>query len=422
MSEDFLHYLWRYKNYNTSNLRTVQNNTVEILFVGEPNYESGPDFFNAKVRIDDIVWVGHVEVHVNSSDWYKHGHQNDEAYSKVILHVVFNYDKDVFDIVDNIIPTIELNGRVSRQLQSKYHQLSLSKFPLVCQGMTSGLNGFLTSQWLGRVLVERLESKIMDLNRIHTLTKGSWEQTVFIQLAKNMGFKVNSVPMQLLAEQLDFNILKKKASSIFVLESILFGVAGFLEEKVNSEYHRKLRIEFGFQKKAHGFNVLPLSIWKFGGVRPINFPTLRIAQLAKLIQDQGSIFQFLIYDFETKRVTEKLMIKASPFWDNHFTFHKNSEHRVKIIGLNSINNILINTVSSLLFFYGKELDEPKFREQSIDLLEELPAEINSIVKCWGQNSIKPNSAADSQALIQLTKFYCKDKKCLNCGIGKQILG
>ena len=422
MSEDFLHYLWKFKHFNTSNLRTNRNEKVEILFVGESNHESGPDFFNARIKIDEIVWAGQVEVHINSSDWYSHGHQDDDAYSKVILHVVLNNDKDVYDIGNNTIPTIELNGRISQQLLLKYNQLKLSKFPLVCEGMTSNLDVFLTSQWLGRILVERLEAKMTGLQQIHSLTKGDWEQTAFILFAKNMGFKTNSLPMQLMAENLNFKILKKKSSNLFILESILFGVAGFLEEELDSVYHKKLRAEFQFQNKLHDFNVLSLSIWKLGGVRPVNFPTLRIAQMAKLIQSQGSLFQFLVIDFEIKEVSKKLNISASPYWDNHFTFRKQSREINKRMGRNSINNVLINTVAPLLFFYGKEVGEQRFQETAIDLLEKLPSENNAIVRSWANNNIYSSCAADSQALIQLTNIYCKFKKCLNCGIGSQILG
>ena len=421
MSEDFLHYIWKFKLFNLKNLKTTSGEDIEILSVGSHNTESGPDFFNAKIKIDNLIWAGQVEIHINSSDWYKHQHETDPVYLKTVLHVVMNYDMDVFDEVNNPIPTLELNGRISNQLIANYNHLKLAKHQLVCQGLTDDLDEFQTNQWLGRLLIERLERKVEEISKIHQFTKGNWEQTVFIQLAKNMGFKTNSLPMQLLAEEIDFKILIKARNNVMVIESILFGVAGLLEGDFDESYPNQLKKEFNHQKNKHQFTVLKKEIWKFGGVRPSNFPTLRLVQLAQIISKFGNLFEVFVRDFTVTKEWKELNVAATSFWDTHYTLQKSSVQKKKSLGTSAVNMILINTVAPLLFYYGKETANPSYQEKAIDLLESIPAENNSIIKRWGENNISAKRSSESQSLIELTNNYCKPKKCLTCGIGKQIL-
>ncbi len=421
MTEDFLQYIWKYKLFNLQSLKTTSNNALEIISVGSHNTESGPDFFNAKIKVDDITWAGQVEIHINSSDWYKHNHHKDLAYLKTILHVVLNFDGEIFDGSNNPIPTLSLNGRVSKQLISNYQHLKISKHQLLCQGMTQNLDEFLTNQWLERLLINRLENKVTELEGIHTKTKGDWTQTFFIQLAKNLGFKTNSVPMRLLAERIDFKVLWKQKDSVLVIEAILLGVSGLLNEVDESIYSKKLKKEYHHQQTKYGFENLEASIWKFGGIRPSNFPTLRLAQLAKLIHSFGNLFDVLVRDFSTKLNRKDLNVQASTFWETHYTLKKESEPKSKSLGSNSVNNIFINTVAPMLFFYGKSIGSYSHQDLAIDLLDSLPVERNSIIKKWTENNIITKRASQSQALIELTNNYCKPKKCLTCGIAKQIL-
>tara|TARA_R110002050_G_scaffold102774_1_gene211611 strand:- start:49896 stop:51164 length:1269 start_codon:yes stop_codon:yes gene_type:complete len=421
MSEDFLHYVWKFKLFNLHQLKTTDGQEIEVVSVGDHNTESGPDFFNAKIKIGDLVWVGQVEMHLNSTDWYRHQHQSDLAYLKTVLHVVMKYDEDVFDVAGNPIPTLELNGRISNQLISNYNHLKLAKNKLVCQGLTGKLDEFQTGHWLGRLLIERLERKVMEIAEIHERTKGNWEQTVFIQLAKNFGFKTNALPMQLLAERIDFKILIKNRNNGLVLEAILLGVAGLLEDELEDDYAKTLQKEFTHQKNKYQFKVLAKEIWKFGGVRPSNFPTIRLVQMTQIIQKFGNLFGALIRDFSINQDWKELNVSVSTFWETHYTLQKVSVSKKKRLGKSAVNMVLINTVAPLLFYYGKETANPEFQEKAVDLLESLPSESNSITKIWKENNIFAKRASESQSLIELTNNYCKPKKCLTCGIGKQIL-
>jgi len=292
---------------------------------------------------------------------------------------------------------------------------------LVCQGLTNRLDNFKTQQWLDRLLIERLESKTQLIHEIHQQQKGSWSQTFFILLAKNLGFKINALPMQLLAETINFKILLKAKSSTLQLESILLGVAGLLETKFQEDYPVRLQKEFAHQKAKHNFEVLNSSIWKFGGTRPSNFPTLRLSQLAQLIYQFGDLFEVLIRDFDTNFETKLLNVSASEYWDTHYSFSSVSSKKKKTLGATSVNNILINTVAPTLFYYGQSIASYHYQDLAMKLLDLIPAEENAIVKKWKQNNIIPKNASETQALIQLTNMYCKSKKCLTCGIGNQIL-
>lgn len=421
MTEDLLHFIWNYKLFNLQNLKTVDNHEFEIVSIGTHNHDSGPDFFNSQIKIDDVVWVGQVEIHINASDWNLHKHHLDPAYDNTILHVVYNYDKEGLTSKRSVLPVLELKGRITQRLLNINEQLVLSKHKIVCQGLLRNLDEFKTATWLNRLLIQRLERKVLEIQQIHESNKGDWSQTTFVMLAKNLGFNVNKLPMQILAEQIDFKILLKLKDKLTVIESILFGVSGLLDNSFTENYPKTLCREFTHQKVKHNFTVLDSKIWKFGRIRPSNFPTLRLAQLAQIIHQSGDLFAFLIRDFEKSKVLKILQLSASKYWESHYTFKSSSEQSVKRLGSDAVNLILINTVAPLLFFYGQEIGALKYQELAIELLESLPPENNSITKKWTENNINSKNAADSQSLIEQINVYCKPKKCLSCGIGMQIL-
>ncbi len=421
MTEKFLHYLWKYKIFNFNDLKSVKGESLQILNSGIHNTESGPDFSNAKIQIDQIIWAGQVEIHLKSSDWFRHKHQLDKAYENTILHVVWEYDKVVLDQNNVRIPTLELKGRVSKSVLDKFHQFEISKHELVCQGLTDELDLFRTHTWLNRLVVNRLESKTIFISEVCKKQKGDWSQTFFILLGKNLGFKTNALPMQLVCESIDIKILLKHRNNLHIIESILFGVSGLINEINDDVYFTQLKDEFAYQKSKYGFTSLDSSIWKFGGVRPINFPTLRLAQLAQLIFKFGDLFHVLVRDFGKNSSTKFLNISASSFWNTHYSFSSGSKDYQKKIGDNSITNILINTVVPMQFLYGKSIGNSKYQNVALHLLDTLPAESNSVVTKWKNNNISAKNAADTQSLIELTNTFCKPKNCLNCGIGSQIL-
>ncbi len=421
MSEDFLHYIWKHKLFNLHNLRTEDEQEVMILQEGFHNHNSGPDFSNAKIQIGDLIWAGNVEIHINSSDWFAHNHQEDPLYQKTILHVVWVNNKPVSDHLGNIIPTIILKGRVSNSLISKFDHLILNRNKIMCSDSLHTVNDFEISNWLGRLLIERLERKVLELQEIYQVTKNNWEQTFFISFCKNFGFKTNAEPMLALSRNLNFIILLKNKDDLFKLESLLFGVAGLLDGDFKDEYFTQLKKEFTHQKSKYGLQCIPSDLWKFGKIRPIGFPTLRLSQLAHLIHMQGNLFDSFVREFKIESNKDIPKVNVSSYWETHYTFDKESKFKKKPLGTKSIENLLINTVSPMLFFYGKEIGSIHHQELAIDLLEKLPAENNFILRNWSQNNIFAESASDSQSLIELTNRFCTLKKCLNCGIGKQIL-
>jgi hypothetical protein len=421
MTEEFLHHVWNYALFNSNNLQTTSGENIEIISPGTPNKESGPDFFNGKIKLDSITWAGQIEIHVRSSEWNKHGHQHDPAYHNTILHVVYEDDQPVKNQDSIPIPTLELKGRISKSLLDQYQSFIHSGNKLVCQGFTANLDEFKTKQWLDRLLVERLEQKTQLFSDILHQQKGNWAQTFFIALAKNLGFKTNALPMQLLAQSIDFTILVKNASRIHVLEAILFGVAGLLPEEDSDSYVVDLKREFAHQQVKYGFEPLNPGIWKFGRVRPSNFPTLRISQLAHLIHNFGNLFDVLVRDFALPFDKKMLNVNASSYWNTHFSFSKPVKSADRKLGISSIHNILINTVAPVLFFYGQRQQSFHYQDLAFRILEELPAEKNSILALWERNNILASNAYESQSIIQLTNQYCNRKKCVNCGIGIQIL-
>ncbi|MGB0391614.1 MAG: DUF2851 family protein [Salibacteraceae bacterium] len=421
MTEDFLHYIWKYQLFNANNLITHSGQNLSIVSPGIHNHASGPDFSEAVISIGNISWAGNVEIHKNSSDWFRHKHEKDPNYLKVILHVVWNYDQPVYDLNKNEIPVLVLNGKVSNSLIKNYRTLNMSKNSVLCSELIDKRNDFKTSQWLHRVLIERLEYKVSEIKDIYLQTNRNWEQTMFVVLSKNFGFKVNAIPMHELAKRIDFKILLKNKDSQVALESIFFGVAGLIPDKPKSVFEKHLKTEFAHNKHKYQLETIDKSIWKFGKVRPTNFPTLRISQLATLILKNGNLFDVFVRNMDIETVKGLLSVKCSDFWDTHFIFERKSKDSKKNLGKKSIENILINSITPMLFFYGKESQSLLHQEMAISLLEKTHPENNFITKNWAQYNMFAKNAFDSQALIQLTNSYCNLKNCLNCGIGKQLL-
>jgi len=422
MTEEFLHYIWKFQLFNTTQLKLSSGESLLIKNPGIQNLNSGPDFFNSQIRIGKILWAGNTEIHIKSSDWFSHKHQRDEAYSKIILHVVWENDKEVLDIYGNHIPTLELKGLIRKRILDKFKLLKMNTNWIPCATEFNSVDKPIQLLMLNRALVERLETKSNRINQLLHLNKNDWEATLYQYLAKYFGFKTNAVPFELLATSIPYNMLLKVRDNRFKLSALLFGQAGFLDEEFDEEYPNALRKEFSFLKAK--FNLLPLSksLWKFMRMRPYNFPTIRIAQLIALFYRHTNLFQKII-EAESIETLKKLFdVRAEQYWDNHFLFNKVSSKKVrKTLGDNSINILIINTIIPLLFNYGKKNDREDIKERAISFLEQLPQEKNSIIKKWSTFNLKINSAYDTQALLQLKTSYCDSKNCLNCTIGNTIL-
>lgn len=419
MKEEFLHYLWKYKLYCRDNLKTYAGESVEIINHGTHNFDSGPDFFNAQVKIDNTIWVGNIEVHISSSDWYAHNHNTNKAYDNVILQVVLNHDKEVLRTNGQIIPTLELN--FDNDLYLNYKTLIENDKWIPCQDNIQELDPFKISTWLEKLCIERLEQKSSGIQEILQKVNNSWETAFYYLLARNFGFKLNSDPFEMLSKSLPLNYLAKHKDNLFQVEALLFGQAGFLEENHGDEYYLKLRKEYQFLKSKFQLKSIENHLWKFLRTRPGNFPTIRIAQFAQLIYKSTSLFSKIIKIKNLDDYYDLLNSKTSEYWNTHYTFNKESEFKLKSLGKSAIDIILINTIVPFLFVYGRAKGQFEFQEKAINLLENIKAEKNTIISHWGDMNIKAKNAFDTQALIQLKNNYCNQKKCLNCLIGNDII-
>ncbi len=420
MTEEFLHYIWKYHLFDNK-IFTSTGENIEVINVGEHNTDAGPDFFNAKIKIGSTLWAGNVEIHINASDWYKHGHQNDKAYNNIILHVVYNNDKVIMRNNNEIIPTIELKGKFNEKLFSMYRNFMNSKYWIPCEKMINCVDEFTVNNWLESLLIERLEKKSKLIECKLNISNNNWEQVFYEQLARNFGFKVNAEPFELLAKSLPIIYLAKHKNNILQIEAMLFGQAGLLNKVFKDEYPRKLQKEYNFLKQKFSLKPIESHLWKFLRLRPSNFPTIRISQFAELICKSSHLFSEIIERENVYKIVHLFDLYSSEYWDSHYIFDKLSAKRKKKFGINAANLIMINTVVPFLFVYGKKKDNEKYKERALMFLNQIPGENNSIIKKWKSLGMNVNTAFNTQALIELKNYYCDFKKCLNCRIGNYLL-
>jgi hypothetical protein len=422
-TEDFLHYIWKFRLFEREDLQTTSGEAIEIYSAGLHNTDSGPDFANARIRIGDTTWAGNVELHLSSSDWEKHNHTVDNAYNNVILHVVYRDDEPVKMADGRVLPTLELKDRIPAELYSRYHNLVYGTQTVIpCEATIGKLDDFTLKTWFTRVLIERLEKKSDAVIASLTINRGDWEETFYQFLAANFGFKTNALPFELLAKSLPQNILAKHKNSPLQIEALLFGQAGFLNGDFEDDYPNKLKTEYGFLRKK--FNLAPIDshLWKFMRMRPLNFPTVRLAQFAALVVNSNHLFSKIL-DIKDVKSLQKLFtdIKTNEYWDDHYQFDKPSKPASKNMGPASADLLLLNTVALFLFSYGRHNQQQYYIDRSLKLLENLPGENNNIIAGFDSLGIKANSAFETQALLELKNYYCNYKKCLQCSIGNKIL-
>ncbi len=416
MREEFLHFIWKYKLYNQNSLLTTEGEKVEIINPGIYNTNAGPDFFDARIRIGHTLWAGNVEIHFRSSDWNKHGHQNDKSYQNTILHVVEDEDTSI----NNNIPTLLLKW--PNWLESNYESLVKDNNRAGCASRLFQIDPFRIKFFLNGILIERLKQKIETIEEILSETNQDWSETFYRILSQNFGLKENEVPFGMLARSLTQNVLAKHHDSLFQIEALLFGQAGLLgEELFADEYYLHLRNEYRFLADKYGLHPIAGYLWKFMRMHPGNFPTLRLAQMAQLIYKSHNLFSAVI---ETKTLTgiKKLFeINASEYWDTHYSFNKLSTKRPKSLGKEKFNLLMINVIVPFYFLYGENRNIASLKDRAIEILEQLPPEKNSIIKRWAEVGVTAENALESQALLQLQKKYCEPRKCLDCTIGHKII-
>ncbi|WP_299556143.1 DUF2851 family protein [Seonamhaeicola sp.] len=421
MQEDFLHYIWKYKKFQYHDLRTTRGEAIEISSAGAHNQNAGPDFFNAQIRIEEQLWAGNVEVHIKSSDWFLHNHETDKNYDNVILHVVWEDDTEVFRKDNTVIPTLELKGLVEKDVINNYEKLFSEQIKWInCERDFASVDDFILGHWLERLYFERLGRKANTIEQLLLNSKNDWEAVLFKMLTKNFGLKVNGESFLSLAKSVDFSIIRKIQSNQLTLEALLFGQAGLLDNDIEDSYFLSLKSEYKFLKQKFNLKndaVLPLQFFR---LRPLNFPTIRLSQLAGLYHEHQSVFSKIIETNTLDDFYELFKVSTSGFWKNHYTFQKASKLSPKTITKSFIDLLLINTILPIKFCYAKQKGEP-IDTIILEIANNVTSEKNNIIGAF--NSLKKisKSALQSQALIQLKTAYCDKNKCLQCAIGNSIL-
>lgn len=420
MTEEFLHYIWQFRLLKTD-LQTEDGESLTVLHPGFPNHDGGPDFFNSRIRIGNTIWAGNVEIHINASDWFRHKHHKDKAYDNVILHVVLANDLQVFDRNQKRIPTVMVKGCFAETIYERYKGFLNNRLWIPCEQLIRTVPDIHFDQWSSALAIERLEQKTVQIQKSWGACKQDWDETFYQNLLKAFGFKINAHPFELLAKSLPLKILLKHRDNLFQIEALLFGQARMLDRSFSEAYPEQLKEEYQFLQGKYSLRPIEGGLWKFLRLRPSNFPSIRIAQLAVLFASTDNLLSSLLEFNTLSSIQELLSVTASGYWNSHFIFGKTSLLRPKLLGAYSIRLIALNLVVPFLFFYGMEKGITDFKEKGIKMLEHLPGEINAGLNHWKRLGMPVMNALNTQALIQLKTNYCDNKRCLDCRIGNKIL-
>jgi len=420
MKEEFLHYIWKYSLFNKIQLKTTEGKKVSVFSVGKQLHTAGPDFFNAKLEVQGQVWAGNVEIHVKASDWYLHHHEIDTAYDSVILHVVWDCDVAVFRGDNSEVPTIELKGLVPKVLLDNYTQMMRSKKWIPCQDTISLVDSFLMKNWLERLYFERLEQKSRLINKVLMDSKSDWEAVFFLLMAKNFGLKSNGEAMFELAESIGFSVFRKEGENQKSLEALFFGQANLLNQEIETPYYKDLQSSYQFLKQKHGLSALIGNPLAFFGMRPMNFPTIRISQFCNLYHSKKKLFAELMEVTELNRFYEILEAETAGFWETHYTFGNVAAKKKKRLTRSFIDLLIINTIIPIKVSYLKQLGTFN-SEDIVAIISQIKSEKNSVISKFKECKMQVGNALVSQGYIQLKQHYCSPKKCLECAVGNALL-
>ena len=428
MKEDFLHYLWKFKKFGTAalasneeGLYTTSEQLIELVHVGTHNVYAGPDFFNAKLYVDQQLWAGNVEIHIKASDWYLHGHELDNAYANVILHVVWEHDCDIYRADNSVIPTLCLKEYVSQEALNNYQNLFARQNQkwILCQNNIANIPKSLKDNWLERLFFERLSRKT---DSWEALLKGhhqDWEYILFVVLARNFGTKINAAAFENIALSIQPSVFRKCVKDAFQLEALFLGLSGVIPENTSCSYALQLEGEYEFLKHKYAIENVAINA-QFFKLRPPNFPTIRLSQLAQLYANKPLLFQLLMKQETARDYYEVLNVKAGPYWDTHYSFGALQKKSVKRLTKGFIDILLINCILPLRFIYEKSLgisDTSKIFE----IICSLKPEKNAVISGFKALQLIAINAQETQALIELKTQYCEGHKCLQCALGSYII-
>lgn len=427
--EKLLHYLWKHKMFPLKPLVTTGGQPVEVIDPGLPNHGAGPDFFNAKVKIGGTVWAGNIEIHGKAADWYTHGHDKDKAYDNVVLHIAACPGADITTSSGRKVPQMLLD--VPQYVSRNYAALLSEDICPPCHAVIPALSRITVHSWMSRLQAERLEQKTEAIARRAAECRGDWESALFVTMARNYGFGVNGDAFEAWAMNVPLQGAAHHRDDLFQIEAIFMGQAGLLEPEAVPERYReeagrdgylnRLRGEYRYLARKFGMKPMDHSLWKFLRLRPQNFPHIRISQLAGLYHSRRSDLSRLAECTSAEQVKDILRTRVTPYWETHYTFGSTSCKTHKTLSDASLNLLVINTAVPMLFAYGRHRHDEALCTRATDMLTQLRAENNHIVRLWRQCGLEAETAADSQALIQLKREYCDKKECLRCRIGFEFL-
>jgi len=421
VKEDFLHFIWKHQLLNVSKLVTSEGENISLISPGEHNENTGPDFFNAQLIIDNQRWAGNVEIHINSSDWYVHGHEKDTNYDNVILHVVWEYDVEIYTKENLPIPTLELKNNIDKGILENYFTLfSSNKKWINCENEIGTVDRFIVDNWLERLFVERLEQKSEVIQKMLDFSKNDWESVLIQMLSKNFGLKVNGASFLDLINSIDFSVIRKEKQSLESIEALFFGQAGLLNESIQDTYGQRLLKEYNYLSKKYKLSPNLGTRIQFFRLRPNNFPTIRLAQLAALLNKHQNLFSKIM---ATKKLSDfyKLFdISISEYWKTHYSFTSVSKKSNKKLSKSFVDLLVLNTIIPLKFMYFKQRNSLN-EEDLFETLRAINPEKNAIIGKFNDLKTPCNNALESQALLQLKNEYCIKNKCMFCAIGNNLL-
>ena len=424
MKEEFLHYLWKYGLFYADKLKDEEDNLIQVIHPGEYNRDSGPDFFNARLKINETEWAGNVEIHIRASNFNTHGHHRDHAYDNVILHIVKDKDKRIRNAKGQEVLTVVMEFDDS--ILEKYSSLVNNPYVIACQSDIGRIDRFFLRHWLHSLLVERLSDKSVMIGQMLSETGNDWEETFYRIICRYFGFRVNRQPFEMLASALPYKIIKKHNDNLFQVEALLFGISGMLDEglfrnAIKDEYYLNLVKEYHILRSKYSLKPVHGWLWKFSKLRPANFPTIRISQLAVMLTNNDGLFSRVVESRIIKDLRSSFEVSATGYWDDHFIFGRHTKIMKKRIGEMATDILLINSVIPVLFCYGQYRNDHRISEKALTFLEEINPEQNVIINEWHHSGVEAASAFDTQALIQLRNEYCKRRRCLECRIGSKII-
>ncbi|WP_427872422.1 DUF2851 family protein [Flavobacterium sp. MMS24-S5] len=420
MKEDFLHYIWKFKKFDSLNLKSVQGELITILKTGDYLELAGPDFFNAHIEIGNQKWAGNVEIHLKSSDWYLHNHEKDPAYKNVILHVVWENDTAIFRENNTEIPVLVLKDYVSKEIIENYKALVSPKTWIFCERQLKDIDRFVFKNWQERLFFERLERKSKFIAQLLDETNQDWEAVLFCLLAKNFGLNTNGNSFLQISMAIPFSVIRKESFEIENLESLLFGTAGLLEVEKEDVYYKDLKFRYFYLLHKYQIEKTYTEPLQFFKLRLDNFPTIRLSQLAALYHKHQNLFSKIIDLKSVDAVYRLLGVSASSYWQNHYQFDKESPKKSKTLSKSFIDLLIINTIIPLQFTYSNIIGE-SISEDLIDFMNEVASEKNVIMDKFNSFGVQSKTAFESQTLLELKNEYCERKACLKCAIGLELL-